>query len=56
MTTWEFVRQLDKKNFARWLVGYSLAINGVEDAAEEDYDDLIELTYRMLGEEVSRED
>ena len=52
MTTWEFIKQLDKKSFAKWLAGYSLAINGVEDAAEEDYDDLIELTYRLLDDEV----
>ena len=52
MTTWEFIQQLDKRSFARWLAGYSLAINGVEAPAEEDYDDLIELTYRMLDEEV----
>lgn len=55
MTTWEFIRQLDKKGFARWLAFYTLAVNGVENPAEEDYDDLIELTYRvvdMLDEEV----
>lgn len=52
MTRWEFVQQLDKKSFAKWLVGYSLAINGVEEATEEDFNDLIELTYRMLDEEV----
>lgn len=51
MTRWEFVKQLDKKNFAKWLVGFSLAINGIEEAAEEDYDDLIEATCRMLDEE-----
>lgn len=56
MTIWEYVRQLDKEGFARWLAGYSLAINGVEEATEEYYYDLIELAYRMLDEEVQKED
>lgn len=52
MTTWEFIRQSDKKSFARWLVSYTLAVNGVKIPEEEDYDDLIELTCRVLDEEV----
>jgi hypothetical protein len=52
MTRWEFVKQLDKQSFAKWLVGFTVAINGIEEPAEEDYNDLIELTYRMLDDEV----
>lgn len=52
MTTWDFIKQLDKKSFARWLAGYSLAIGDIEEPTEEDYDDLFELTYRLLDEEV----
>lgn len=56
MTKWEYIRQLDKKSFARWLtgylVGYTVAIDDVEEPTEEDYDDLNEIIYRMLDEEV----
>lgn len=52
MTRWEFVKQLDRKGFARWLVDYTMAVNGIEESTEEDLNDLIELTYRMLDEEI----
>ena len=52
MTRWEFIQQLDKESFAKWLVGFTVAINGIEEPAEEDYNVLIKLTHRMLDEEV----
>lgn len=56
MTNWEFIRQLDKESFAKWLGGYltlyTVAITDIEEPAEEDVNDINEIIYRMLDEEV----
>lgn len=52
MTSWEFVRHADKESFARWLVNYTVAIIGIEEVTEEEFNDLIETTCQTLDEEV----
>lgn len=56
MTNWEFIKLLDKRSFAKWLAGYlvryTIAIDDIEEPTEEDVNDIIEIIYQMLDEEV----
>ena len=56
MTNWDFIKQLDKKSFAKWLAGYlvcyTVAIEDIEEPTEEDVNDINKIICQMLDEEV----